>query len=225
MPDLNFTAIAAAVPPAQKHFRNLTGQRFGRWLVIAYAGRIKSKQSSWLCLCDCKTWKVVNKSNLLTNRSHSCGCLHYEMQSIAASTHRMSKSPEYRSYLAAKARCENINNNRFARYGERGIEFRFTNFQEFLTEVGKRPTLNHTISRKNNNGHYEIGNIEWATQKDQQRNRCNNHLITIGSKTATVVEWSEIATVTQVAMLARLKRGWCPVCTVFNDHYVPCVHF
>lgn len=81
------------------------------------------------------------------------------------------RSPEYRAYDAAYQRCNNPKNNRYHRYGGRGIEFRFVSFKEFFAEVGLKPSLKHSIGRMNNNGHYEVGNVRWETVKEQMDNR------------------------------------------------------
>ena len=56
-------------------------------------------------------------------------------------------------------------------YGGRGIEVKFESFQEFIDHVGDAPTLDHTLDRIDVNGHYELGNIRWATWSEQIRNR------------------------------------------------------
>lgn len=53
---------------------DLTGRRFGRWVVIHRDGRVK-KATTWLCLCDCGTTRVVRGDNLRKGRSTSCGCI------------------------------------------------------------------------------------------------------------------------------------------------------
>ena len=82
----------------------------------------------------------------------------------------MSRSPEYARYHQAKQRCQNPKCKRYAEYGGRGIEFRFTSFQEFLAELGKCPR-GKSLDRINNNGHYEKGNVRWATKKQQYHSR------------------------------------------------------
>ena len=81
------------------------------------------------------------------------------------------KSPEYRAYISAKGRCNNSQDQKYYRYGGRGIEFRFVSFPEFLACVGKRPSPEVSLDRINNNGHYEKGNVRWATRRQQMRNR------------------------------------------------------
>jgi hypothetical protein len=58
---------------------NLTGNYFGRWLVIRqvdppeYLNSHKT-QAHWLCRCDCGYESVLRGSSLRSGRSKSCGC-------------------------------------------------------------------------------------------------------------------------------------------------------
>ena len=83
----------------------------------------------------------------------------------------MSNTPEYHAYEQARDRCRNPNNKFWKDYGGRGIEFRFTDFMSWFKEVGFRPSPEMMIDRKNNDGHYEPGNMRWATRSEQQKNR------------------------------------------------------
>ena len=65
-------------------------------------------------------------------------------------------------YLEAKRRCNNPNHKQYLDYGGRGITFKFKSFDEFLNAVGTRPK-NYQLDRINNDGHYEVGNVRWAT--------------------------------------------------------------
>lgn len=59
-------------------FRDLTGERFGRWLVLEQAANRVSQagyqQTMWKCQCDCGVIKDVNAANLMSGASVSCGC-------------------------------------------------------------------------------------------------------------------------------------------------------
>ncbi len=60
-------------------FIDLTGQRFGRWLVLKLAGKKSGNTSYWRCICDCGTEKDVLRNGLRNGSSKSCGCLRREL--------------------------------------------------------------------------------------------------------------------------------------------------
>lgn len=83
--------------------------------------------------------------------------------------------PNYKAerdaFYHARSHCRNPKNAEFSLYGGRGIEFHFDSFEDFFDAVGPRPTPRHSIDRIDNFGHYERGNLRWATQSEQCRNR------------------------------------------------------
>lgn len=60
------------------------------------------------------------------------------------------------------SRCRNPKNISFINYGERGIEFKFKSFGEFIAAVGKKTDPSFMLDRINNDGHYERGNVRWV---------------------------------------------------------------
>lgn len=91
-------------------------------------------------------------------------------------THGMSGTPEYMAFQSARDRCRNPKNISYPRYGGRGIEFRFGSFEEWFNELGLRPDsdMNRmkyrwSVDRIDNDGHYEPGNVRWATTGTQHR--------------------------------------------------------
>lgn len=82
--------------------------------------------------------------------------------------------PEYNSWLAMRHRCRNPKVTAFKNYGGRGItvcDRWHDSFADFLADMGKRPTLGHTLDRIDNDGNYEPGNCRWATWDVQSKNR------------------------------------------------------
>ena len=122
--------------------------------------------------------------------------------------HGMARSPEYRAWQDLNQRCTNPRSLRWDRYGARGIKCRFTGFEQFLAEIGSRPSPRHSIDRINNDGHYEPGNVQWALSKPQQRNLSTNHLLTWQGRTQCVSAWAEELGMNRDALWGRLRRGW-----------------
>lgn len=60
-------------------FKDRTGDRHGRLMVLSHAGKDHRNKHLWLCLCDCGNKKVVVSDNLSSGKSNSCGCLKAEV--------------------------------------------------------------------------------------------------------------------------------------------------
>jgi hypothetical protein len=158
--------------------KDLTGQRFGRWLVLERAPNHGPK-TMWLCQCDCGRHGVVCGSSLLpTGNSRSCGCLQREEFGASRYVHGHAagekKSKEYRAWRHMITRCENPNSKDFSEYGGRGIrvcEAWRGSFVTFLNDVGLAPTPGHSIGRINNVLGYSPDNVRWETPSQQANNR------------------------------------------------------
>lgn len=213
MPTYDFTVYS---PPSKpKRIHNLTGQRFNHLLVIGLAG-VLNGHSMWHCLCvACKSLVIKKGINLSFQKPYSCGCCHKSVNYLHGESVSMDNTPEYQAYLKAKQRCNGTYDKAYKDYGGRGIEFRFESYAEFLTEVGRKPTPKHSLDRKDNEGHYEKGNIRWATQLEQARNKRNSRIFTSKGITQAVEVWAEQIGVTGKAIRSRIdKFGWCVDCAV-----------
>lgn len=87
---------------------------------------------------------------------------------------------ELNSYNHAKLRCRNKRDAAYARYGGRGIKFRYKSFEEFIKDLGPRP-MGLTLDRINNDGNYEPGNCRWATWSQQAYNKCQTKLLDVNA--------------------------------------------
>jgi hypothetical protein len=107
-------------------------------------------------------------------------------------------------------RCYNPNVPRFIHYGGRGIRVadRWFDFDTFCSDMGRPPTLEHSLDRVDNDKGYSPGNCHWATAKEQSLNRSNNTRISYGGETLSLSEWSERTGISQPTLCYRLSAGW-----------------
>lgn len=116
---------------------------------------------------------------------------------------------EYGTWRAMLQRCYNEKCSGYKYYGARGIRvwrpWAFS-FEQFLADMGPKPTPDLTIERINNNGHYLPTNCRWATRKEQGRNRRSNRLLTVGGRTQPVVAWAEEAGISSRVIGMRIER-------------------
>jgi len=161
--------------------KDLTGQKFGRLSVIERSGSTKSGgNATWSCICDCGRTTTVESNTLRRGDTVSCGCwrkeilLHTKHGESACGTGTR-PTTEYTCWVNMRLRCFNPNDQHWADYGGRGItvcERWRDSFENFLVDMGRKPTSAHSIDRwPNNDGNYELSNCRWATQKEQASNR------------------------------------------------------
>lgn len=122
-------------------------------------------------------------------------------------THGLSYSPDYRSWVGMKQRCENPKNPRWASYGERGIKVcgRWQDFSNFHADMGPRPE-GTTLDRINNDGDYEPGNCRWATKKEQYSNMSKS--LTFRGEQLSRKAWARRIGVSVQTITHRLRTGW-----------------
>ena len=119
--------------------------------------------------------------------------------------------PEYGVWNTMIQRCHNPNTEKYPKYGGRGIRVckRWRDsFEEFLKDVGRRPSARHQISRVDNDGNYESGNVQWDLPSVQALNKSSNVRITVGGITKTVTEFAREKGLTPKMVFRRLTDGW-----------------
>ena len=125
-----------------------------------------------LCKCGCgKETPLAKRTRSHMGHRKGFPVPYIQGHNTARGRYATNRSPEYTAYANAKQRCTNENRVGYYLWGGRGILFKFKNFEEFFAELGPRPSSKYTVDRRNNNGHYEVGNVRWATRKQQIENR------------------------------------------------------
>jgi hypothetical protein len=147
----------------------IAGQKFGA-LIALHRVPWKGPHVKWAFRCDCGVIAEMFKSNVVRGAIQTCVACGHKKQNQAITKHGQCYTKEYHRYAQAKTRCRNPKCKRYDEYGGRGIEFRFESFAQFFAELGVCPP-DKTLDRIDNNGHYEIGNVRWATAEQQYASR------------------------------------------------------
>lgn len=136
-----------------------TGRRYGALLITAqYIGRKVD------VLCDCGKSKVMDRFNLAYGRVNDCG--------HKFPRHGHSGSSEWKSWRHMWQRVLRPEPHQVVSYRGVSVCERWKQFENFLADMGPKPSLDYTLDRyPNKAGDYEPGNCRWATMKEQNGNR------------------------------------------------------
>lgn len=158
------------------------GARFGKLEVLSEGTPIPRpdkpgwKRRTIICKCDCGNQLVITRDSLTSGKIKSCGCINKQKgRAPRRITHGKTKTRLYRIWSHMKARCDQPNNNRYYRYGARGIKVcdewhcSFEAFYEWAINNGYQDSL--TIERKNNALGYSPENCCWIPLSEQGKNK------------------------------------------------------
>ena len=192
--------------------KSLLGHRFGRLVVIGYAGKDKGNHSKWLCRCECGNSTVAAGYNLEAGKILSCGCLRREQAGKLNLTHGCSNTRLYSTFCNMISRTENPNVDCFKFYGGRGIkicsEWRH-DFQAFCAwALSHGYQKNLSIDRIDNDKGYSPDNCRWVSCEVQFNNRRSNCFISFQGETKTKADWARTAGVDYHTLCTRLNAGW-----------------
>jgi hypothetical protein len=199
------------------------GTRFGRLVVVdPKCKNAKGYNTKAKCLCDCGKEKIADRSALIRNLTKSCGCYRAEITGKLNYRHGHAVGrrvpPEYMTWSNMKDRCHNTKSEFYYMYGGRGItvcpQWQHS-FEVFLSDVGLRPSSDHSLDRINPDGNYEPGNVRWLSPEGQANNRRCVKMYTFRGMTKSVAEWSRIVGTKYTTIRTRIEHGWTPYDAIF----------
>ncbi len=188
-----------------------TGKTVGNFDVLRRATKDElknrlSKCAHWWCKCQwCGDCVLLITANL--KGQESCKCV------LTVNGYRGRNHPLrdlYGIWLGIKYRCTDPKSSGWELYGERGIricsEWEFS-FETFVSDIGPRPSKQHTIDRIDSDGDYCKENCRWATPKEQNRNLRTNTKLTAFGETKLLLEWAEQLGLNTNTIHTRLHDG------------------
>lgn len=183
---------------------DLTGQGFGKLIVVKMAPDKGDNRKRWICRCDCGEFTVSLGSNLTRGNSTSCGCNRVK--------HGMSRTALHHRWRTMLDKCRNPNATQYKDYGGRGIIVcdEWHDFAKFFADMG-HPPRGGTIERRDNDGIYCKDNCYWGTRREQARNKRNNRIIEYLGKSQTVTDWALEYGIHPRTLFNRLFRSKMPI--------------
>lgn len=162
---------------------DILGKSFGRLTVLDFAGKDHSGHTLLTCKCSCGSEAVVQRCNLVSGKTTSCGCARKEIVSRIKTTHGGKGTRLYRVWQGMRERCSNPNHSSYYLYGERGISvcdewnrdydsFRAWSLANGYNDKAKRGEC--TLDRIDNDGGYCPENCRWVPMCVQNQNRRNH---------------------------------------------------
>ncbi len=185
-------------------FKDITGKRFGRFLVLRLGKKTSKGTNRWVCQCDCGGTALIGVGDIRVQK-YCSSC-----KPKGRPSHGLSHLPEWSVWSAMKQRCNNPKCESYENYGARGISYceRWEQFENFIEDMGRRPNDDYTLERKENNGNYNKGNCVWATRVEQARNFRSNVILEFNGQKKCISEWGEIYGVKHDTISSRIERGW-----------------
>lgn len=169
-----------------------------------------------LYMCWCGNIVELPITVAKNNRTRSCGCARkeYFAQNPNGLTHGESmgakRSAEYGTWSNMLTRCRNPKSKAFKDYGGRGVEVceRWTKFELFLEDMGRKPGANFSLDRIDYNGNYCPDNCRWADNRTQANNKRSNRFLEAYGEKLTIAEWARVFEVPQHRIINRLRYGY-----------------
>lgn len=189
-----------------KEAENLCHKVFGDLLPLI---RVDNRRNivRWLCWCYCGNLKIVDATKLKSGHTKSCGCYRKKIRKTHGEAE--DRSEEYGIWAAMLRRCNAPAACGYEDYGGRGIKVceRWSSYENFLSDMGRKPSSDYSIERINNNSNYEPENCKWATRREQGRNKRSNVWIEYKGRRMVLTDWCNEINISSGVIPSWIKKG------------------
>ncbi|WP_430229411.1 hypothetical protein [Paraburkholderia tropica] len=81
-------------------------------------------------------------------------------------------------------------------------------FENFMADMGNRPSAKHSIERDDVNGDYDPGNCRWATDEEQRNNKRDSRFLEFRGERLTFAQWESRLGYGNGTIRRRVEAGW-----------------
>ena len=170
-----------------------------------------NKTMYWRCRCECGRECIVRGYLVRSGMSRSCGCLGTRPNQDVELDAKRVKAKLHNVFRAMHNRCENSNDQRYHRYGARGVKVcdewsTFQSFYNWALSNGYAEGL--TIDRIENDKDYTPDNCRWVSNEVQARNKEDTVRVEVNGESHTLEEWATITGMKRATLANRYYSGW-----------------
>lgn len=184
------------------------------WTILEISGKYAKVR------CTCGYTATRNTYDIKSGKSVCCKtCSYNRRKGVPINvTHGLADSPTMNSYTDMKRRCYDPTRKDYKNYGGRGITVQkdwlegtaeLSGFSCFVRDLGMRPSKDHQLDRKDNNGNYTKDNCHWVTRSKNMRNRQDTVKVIYNGKEYVLIELCEQKGISYSKVYQRIhKYGW-----------------
>ena len=187
--------------------KDLTGEKFNFWTVVAEVDRDTYTPRVRRCRCECGESYNITQGNLTSSKSRMCrDCSNLKKSELPKmEAHRL-----YSIWKNMRSRCNNPNRGCYHNYGGRGIKVcdRWGNFWLFVEDM--HPTFSEGLSldRIDVNGSYCPENCRWASVEEQSNNKRDSLKLLFEGEYYTEAQLARKTGVSRTTIQQRRKNGY-----------------